>query len=57
MVKVKHRRIMRHMTLGSHSVSLSSLKLINDLGEEAAGRRWVGKVGVGGCEGVSFEGV
>ena len=42
-VKVKHRRIMRHMTLGSHSISLSSLKLINDLGEESAGRRWVGE--------------
>ena len=39
-VKVKHRRIMRHMTLGSHSIPLSNLKLITELGEEAAGKRW-----------------
>ena len=28
------------MTLGSHSIPLSNLKLITELGEEAAGKRW-----------------
>ena len=45
-VKIKHRRVMRNMTLGVHSIPLSSLRLVNELGEESAGERWVCEDGV-----------
>ena len=40
-VKIKHRLVMHNVTLGVHYVPLSQLQLVNELGEESAGERWV----------------
>jgi len=42
-VKIKHHRVMHNGTLGVHYIL--PLSLVNELGEESAGERWV-------CEGV-----
>lgn len=41
MLKVKIRRVVYNKTLALHSVSLNSLGLVNDRGEETCGERWV----------------